>query len=98
MLNPEILKIYGTESKPMFEQLIVRIGEYAASTCYAVPGMMIPVKGVNMPRAMTSTLDNPINVRMALNDFIEKNTSEEFDSGITILHRLPEKGDIKLWL
>ena len=100
MLNPKLIELYGEDSRDMLMKLISEMGEDNASKAYVVSGITTRyICGVEMPGAIRTTSDSPVDIGMGIVNFIDKYTSPEDEDWIPFYGKENlEEGDLQLWL
>ncbi len=99
MLNPELIKMYGVETKQMFINLVKELGTALASTCYVSSMSCVDSIGnVDMPDVMLSTNKDYPMIKSRIRSFVDKNSVDGDDFWIALLDLQPGVGDIQIWV
>ncbi len=98
MVNPELIKLYGEDSRPLFAGLIKAVGSDVADKYYVIPDTTIEEHGVRRPRYMSSVSPNIKSAQSAVYDFIYDFTGDDDATGIYIFNREPKDCEVQLCL
>lgn len=99
MLNPSLIKLCGEASRDVFNKLVGEMGEDNASKCYFVTDSFKRICGVDVPGAMFTTSDNPLDIGWRLSIFIDKYANSDNEEWIFFYGKRDKtEGGVQLWL
>ncbi len=105
MLNPELVRYYGENCKPFFNEFIKRVHPNIAEKCYAIKGLIVESGDLCGPQ-FVGVVDN-MDVMRRVGDYCIsitrhlKDKEEERDIGvlsITMDEESARKDGIKIWV